>query len=194
MYLDVNVHKCEFWIFKEAIPKQICDYMIKLSEKEKFLQGLAGKNDLESRLSRNNMVQFSEVMWVNALIYGYARYANAMNYQYKLSEFDKEAIQISKYGVGEYYGKHLDYSSVRDSPSHTRKLSISVQLSDTNDYEGGDLKIYLPGSEKDSEHTCPREQGTIIVFDSRLTHEVTPVTSGTRYSLVKWIHGDNPMR
>ena len=35
--------------------------------------------------------------------------------------------------------------------------------------------------------------GTVIVFDSRLTHEVTPITKGERYSLVKWFHGDNPL-
>ena len=37
------------------------------------------------------------------------------------------------------------------------------------------------------------QKGTVIVFDSRITHEVTPVISGERYSLVKWVHGDKPL-
>ena len=40
---------------------------------------------------------------------------------------------------------------------------------------------------------APKGKGTVIVFDSRLTHEVTPITKGERYSLVKWFHGDKPL-
>ena len=42
--------------------------------------------------------------------------------------------------------------------------------------------------------TASRTKGSIIVFESKLIHEVTPVTSGTRYSLVKWVQGDKPFR
>ena len=66
---------------------------------------------------------------------------------------------------------------------------MSVQLSDENTYEGGDLILHFGG-----EHfTSPRVKGSVIVFDSRLTHEVTPITRGERYSLVKWFHGDKPL-
>ena len=34
-------------------------------------------------------------------------------------------------------------------------------------------------------------QGTIIIFPSMLQHRVTPVTNGTRYSLVQWFSGPN---
>ena len=34
-----------------------------------------------------------------------------------------------------------------------------------------------------------RNRGTIIVFPSFLEHQVTPVTKGTRYSLVQWYSG-----
>ena len=67
---------------------------------------------------------------------------------------------------------------------------MSIQLSDENSYEGGDLLIDYSG---DTYH-APRSKGSVIVFDSRLTHEVTPVTRGERYSLVKWFHGDEPLR
>jgi PKHD-type hydroxylase len=67
-----------------------------------------------------------------------------------------------------------------------RKLSCSVQLSDENDYEGGDL-LFQPGSDK--EIIVPKKQGSIIVFSSMLRHKVAPVTSGTRYSAVAWMRG-----
>jgi len=34
-----------------------------------------------------------------------------------------------------------------------------------------------------------QEQGSIIIFDSREWHRVSPVTKGVRYSLVSWSLG-----
>jgi hypothetical protein len=36
-----------------------------------------------------------------------------------------------------------------------------------------------------------RDQGSVIVFDSRDWHRVTPCTKGTRYSIVCWTVGPN---
>ena len=83
----------------------------------------------------------------------------------------------------------MDFNGDQETKSHTRKLSMSVQLSDENTYDGGDLIIYFGGKH----FVAPRIKGSVIVFDSRLTHEVTPITRGERYSLVKWFHGDNPL-
>ena len=69
---------------------------------------------------------------------------------------------------------------------------ISLELSDENEYEDGELILY--NNVNNSTITACKSKGSIIVFDSRMTHEVTPVTSGTRYSLVKWYHGDQPLK
>lgn len=68
-----------------------------------------------------------------------------------------------------------------------RKLSISVQLSDPSEYEGGDLIFYRTGLR--TPQIAPKEKGTIIVFPSYVIHEVTPVTKGLRKSLVSWAQG-----
>jgi PKHD-type hydroxylase len=92
-----------------------------------------------------------------------------------------DEIQFARYGVGDAFGWHLDAGGGQTS---TRKLSMSVQLSDDDEYTGGDLELCA----------CPqleprRRRGTIIVFPSFLAHQVTPVTRGTRHSLVAWAHG-----
>ena len=101
-----------------------------------------------------------------------------------------EGVQLSRYTLGQFYNKHVDFNGNPDTKSHTRKLSMSVQLSDENSYDGGDLIIHYGGEQ----YIAPKVKGTVIVFDSRLTHEVTPITKGERYSLVKWFHGDEPLR
>jgi PKHD-type hydroxylase len=67
----------------------------------------------------------------------------------------------------------------------TRKLSLSVQLSEPEDYEGGSLLLYN-GEEP---MTLPKTRGTGLFFPSYSLHEVTPVTKGIRYSLVAWFLG-----
>jgi len=73
-----------------------------------------------------------------------------------------------------------------------RKLSMTVNLTKPEDYKGGNLKFdFGPHSENSRFHTCKeiRPRGSIIVFPSDRYHQVTPVTHGTRYSLVMWCMG-----
>ena len=67
----------------------------------------------------------------------------------------------------------------------SRKISIVVQLSDPLEYEGGELQISDGGTNR----VCEKTKGTIIIFPSYLLHRVTPVTKGTRRSLVLWVTG-----
>ena len=73
-----------------------------------------------------------------------------------------------------------------------RKISMTLNLTDPKSYEGGNLKFDLgPHVEGDRLKVCDdsRSQGSLIVFPSFTYHCVTPVTSGTRYSLVLWLLG-----
>ena len=73
-----------------------------------------------------------------------------------------------------------------------RKLSMTVNLTNPDNYAGGNLKFDLgPHAGKKRFKVCEeiRPQGSIIIFPSFLYHCVTPVTRGTRYSLVLWSLG-----
>lgn len=73
-----------------------------------------------------------------------------------------------------------------------RKLSVTVNLSDSDDYTGGNLRFDCgPHAEEKRFVTCEeiRPRGSIIVFPSHFFHQVTPITHGTRRSLVMWSLG-----
>jgi len=73
-----------------------------------------------------------------------------------------------------------------------RKISMTVNLTDPKNYAGGNLKFdYGPHNPGKRFYTCKeiRPTGSIIIFPSFLYHCVTPVTRGTRYSLVLWSLG-----
>ena len=191
LFLCYNVKKRKmwspFWIWESEIPNNICDQIINCSNQIEYENGLTQSGDNGRKV--NIKFLYEEFNWINALVCGYGLFANCKNFKYQLSKCDMEGVQLSRYTLGQFYDKHVDFNGNPDTKSHTRKLSMSVQLSDENSYDGGDLIIYY-GGEK---YITPRVKGTVIVFDSRLTHEVTPVTKGQRYSLVKWFHGDNPL-
>ena len=176
------------WIWESEIPNNICDQIIDCSNKIKYKKGLTEQDDSGRQVDIKFLDE--KFNWINALIIGYVIFANSNNFLYELSKSDIEEVQLSKYSIGQFYNKHTDFNFHPESKSHTRKLSVSVQLSDEDSYDGGDLLLYF-GGEK---YITPKSKGSVIVFDSRMTHEVTPVTRGERYSLVKWFHGDEPLK
>lgn len=93
-----------------------------------------------------------------------------------------EYYEVKKYTVGDFFESHRDNYFTLDSKID-RKINLILQLSEKNDYEGGDLLI---GS-----HTVSRNKGTVILFPATYMHEVTKVTSGTRYSLIGHAWGPN---
>ena len=75
-----------------------------------------------------------------------------------------------------------------------RKISITVQLSGPEEYEGGDLEVFTGGNYKEGDFIkSPKGMGTVFIFPSYLLHRVTPVTKGIRRSFVLWV-GGSPYR
>lgn len=97
-----------------------------------------------------------------------------------------ENLQFSEYDSA-YSGMYRNHTDDGFDTTYYRKLSFSLQLSSPEEYEGGNLLLYR--FKLDNPTSVHREQGLFAVFPSSTIHEVTPVTSGTRYTLVGWAHG-----
>lgn len=103
------------------------------------------------------------------------------------SHFFKFDLQALGQGLQytEYRAPTQHYSWHIDKGVGVRKLSMSIQLSDPDEYEGGDLEILIGGDPI----KLKKEKGTAFFFPSYVLHRVTPVTAGTRKSLVCWVSG-----
>ena len=89
-----------------------------------------------------------------------------------------------------YYGKHKDSNLGINGEIYDRKLSMTIQLSDSNEYDGGDFVFYddLHGwSQPDKERI--RKKGAVFVFPSFIEHGVKPVTKGVRKCLIAFMEG-----
>ena len=125
----------------------------------------------------------NDTRWVFERLAHVASSLNSQFYRFDLTGFG-EALQLTNYDQSEHgmYGWHQDYGGPR---SVSRKLSMVVQLSDPAEYEGGNLQIMTDSTAQ----TVRKQRGLIAVFPSYIVHQVTPVTQGSRQSLVAWISG-----
>lgn len=169
-----------FW--NEAFSKEECQTIINIA-KDKGL--IKGKTKEESN------VRDSKICWVypiDGIDWAFRRITDiTLDLNEKFFKFDlfgiNEGLQFTNYEAPSgKYGKHID----RGINMPVRKLSISIQLTNPEEYEGGELKLYDGGEEGT---VMDKTQGTLIIFPSYVLHEVMPVTKGERNSLVTWVTG-----
>jgi predicted 2-oxoglutarate/Fe(II)-dependent dioxygenase YbiX len=83
--------------------------------------------------------------------------------------------QLLRYETGQFYAQHID-----SYEKHNRCISCSFVIN--NGYEGGEFAFF------DRETTIKLPKGSAILFPSNFMfpHEILPVLSGTRYSVMTW--------
>jgi PKHD-type hydroxylase len=197
-----------YWYFQSAIPPRICDDIIKygLSQAETMARTggydnreLTKKEIKDIKRKRNSDVVWLNDRWIYKEIQPYVDQANknaGWNFQWDWSE----SCQFTKYKLNQYYDWHCDswdkpYDKLNTKEyGKIRKLSMTCQLTDGSEYEGGELEFdfrnYDPHMRDESKHLRQAREilpkGSIIVFPSFVWHRVKPVTKGVRYSLVVW--------
>ena len=106
-------------------------------------------------------------------------------FNYKISNIGD--IQYLEYKKGDYYNWHSDIS---DGIASTRKISISWLLNDS--FTGGELVFQHGGDEYIAKVGAGKHgEPNMVGFTSFYTHRVKPIKSGTRKSIVAWVHGES---
>ena len=195
------------WSFKGALPVHLCKDIVAYGLKHTPSTASTGlyhrdlkKNPLNKQeLKKLQKIRHSNIAWLNdPWIYNeiqpYINVANknaGWNFQWDWSE----SIHFTHYRLNYHYNWHCDSgekpyddTSHKDFVGKIRKLSATVSLSAPDDYEGGNLEFNYLNNVKSKAQVCKeiKPQGSIVVFPSFVYHRVTPVTKGTRYSLVLW--------
>ena len=106
--------------------------------------------------------------------------------------FSDEPLQYTEYKSDDkgHYTWHMDLGG--GNSTSKRKISVTIQLSSPNEYEGGDLEFFgLAPYYQPFDLNILKQQGTAVIFPSYGMHRVTPVTKGIRKSLVLWVGGSH---
>lgn len=183
-----------FVTIPDAFPPHELSIIRDLIEKNKpeLASGTVGGNDINitDKQIRDSLIKWimyePQYQWIFERV---ASIINTANAHYFGLDLDfTESIQLTEYDA-EYqgfYGAHTDMSFGTGS-SRNRKLSYTMQLSDHEEYEGGDLLLYIDSIKNPV--VASRVKGSMTIFRSHIIHEVAPVTKGTRYSFVSWVRG-----
>lgn len=175
-----------FTTWDNAVSPEEAESIIKLADAKEKDSAIIGDAVLDNdyRSSKVSWLRYgSDTEWVFDRIAYIVSSINSQFYGFDLHGLCED-LQFTEYYASEngHYDWHQDSGPNTSAP---RKMSIVIQLSDPADYEGGELQI-LASREPIN---VDKKLGLATVFPSFMLHRVTPVTKGTRRSLVAWIAG-----
>ena len=192
-----------FYVFPRVVKPDVCEQIVKDCKQNILKKALVrdhnfnkqGRDDPEVRKTSIHFIKDKDNK-INELAWHFLREANRRQFNYALEYF--QATQFAEYKNGGFYGWHRDESGVNKS-NEIRKLSLTLTLSNPDTFEGGELQFYNGDRPmEDMGETTGgqvvndiKSQGSVICFDSRDWHRVTPVTKGVRHSIVCWTVGPN---
>jgi PKHD-type hydroxylase len=149
-------------------------------------EGKLGAGDENAAVRRSQVVFLGledKYRWLYERVGAAAQECNRMFFGVDIASVEPN-IQLARYDASDqgHYTWHTDFGGYRP----LRKVSVTIQLSRSEDYDGGDLELFFGNEPRKLERT----RGAFIAFPSFVLHRVTPVTRGTRWSLVAWILGN----
>lgn len=94
------------------------------------------------------------------------------------------APYYARYTPGMTYGEHVDDPIMGvDGMPYRCDVAITLFLSNTNDYDGGELAVHTPFGMQ----LVKLPAGDAIMYPASSLHQVTPVTRGERLVAVTWL-------
>jgi PKHD-type hydroxylase len=178
-----KVHDYAYW--NNFLSKEECEKIILIGKSKQLDKGNTFNNNKEKTRDSNIswLSPHDDLFWLYKKLTDTVKNLNDRYFGFDLYGFT-EGLQFTNYKApAGKYDSHID----RAYNSQIRKLSITIQLSDPNDYKGGDFELINDNKPIIFE----KQQGKLFLFPSYILHRVTPVTKGERNSLVTWITGPN---
>jgi PKHD-type hydroxylase len=185
---QINDPQNYYW-FKNGFDKTELDRIYTSLDNVPFEEAtvLSGKSEKDIRSSRVKWIpKNKDWSWLYEKLMDMAQEANNSLWGFDLISVD-ENIQYTEY-LAEDGGHYTWHQDIGPDSASKRKVSITVQLSEPDEYEGGDLEMWSGGS---NITRVERGAGVVFIFPSYMMHRVTQVTKGKRRSFVLWIGGQH---
>ena len=187
-------------LLPNRIPKYACEQIIRHGISSQPKTAVIGENEINKEKRRSNVSWFRTERWIGKWVVDGAK---EVCKQVGWDTTRPEHIQFTVYHAPNgHYTWHKDcydrdqkcYIEHKDIYSRQRKVSIVCNITDPSEYEGGQLEIVDPSMAPDEPEEnriikVSKDRGQVCIFPSFLFHRVTPITKGTRYSLVCWLRG-----
>lgn len=110
------------------------------------------------------------------------RQKSALESHFGTSLTDCERPQFLRYEKGDFFVRHQDGNTHQVDFDHLRVRRISIVVFLNDSFSGGSLAFYDPAAT----FSLMGETGLLVAFKADTFHEVLPVTSGERFTIISW--------
>ena len=172
-------------VHEGLVPEDLCDDIIKeFEDSEYWNNSTVGTGDVVSNVRSCDSISLSRAAELDEIkkklderMFSCASEAiNKYRKCWTSIEADIDTgYDLLRYKEGQFYIQHTD-----SFKHQQRSISCSFALND--DYEGGEFGFF------NRERVIKLKKGDALMFPSNFMfpHEIMPVTSGTRYSIITW--------
>lgn len=184
-----DVNHFNYYYFTNVFTDQEIEQIIEIGESQNKIKATTVGEEMNQEVSEYRVSDIAwlsnnpKTTWLFDRIADLAIKANSEMWNFDIWDYQDDLQYTSYYGNGGHYDWHADLGPGISN----RKLSIVLQLSNPDEYEGGELQMNTGGTIIN----VPKEKGLICFFPSFVLHRVTPLSSGLRRSLVTWLCGAN---
>lgn len=183
---DLSTNEANYATWEGGFSESEIAAIIQIGEALPTNLGTISTNEVISDVRKSRVAWMGctpDTIWLYEKLAVIVRQLNGQFFDFDIHGF-LEDFQYTVYTSDhDHYDWHTDKGNLKNAP---RKLSVTLQLSDESEYEGGELQFMY--SQKPV--VAEKKKGMLYLFPSYLLHRVTPVTAGTRKSLVVWIVGN----
>jgi PKHD-type hydroxylase len=178
-------HYCE--VFAGRFSAAECERIVALHQGRSALRSL-----MPGRV--NGPVRDSDLFWVPRtaetewMFERIRDVANQYNSQYgfRLSE-EMGQLQLTRYERDQRYNWHMDLGPGAMS---LRKITVVAEIG-AGGYTGGGTEVFYG---EGTQNRVALSQGDALIFPSFIMHRALPVKTGTRWTLVSWLTGPEPLK
>ena len=189
------------YIIKSGEPvltSQQCDELIRIGQSEPKINATIGIDNKNTKLDERyrksiiSWIPFAKAIPIYQVIRNWMEITNNNYFGFDTVQLSEQG-QYAEYSKEGFYNWHMDSNTEMAAMPTVRKISMTLLLNDSKDYEGGDIEIFCGDALDSEKNKFKLKQGYAVFFASFLLHRVMPVIKGNRKSLVMWF-GGSPLR
>ena len=186
--VDTDFYGNNHYIFQPLFSEEQCDEIVSIGDKLKKVVATIKNNENSKvdegvRTSKVSWIPMNkETRWIYEWIWNSVQNTNGWKLDVRgFHDNLQYTVYDAKDGVAQY-----DWHTDTGPDMNHRKISLTIQLSNPDEYKGGEFELERAGMLIKPEYV---KRGSAIMFPSIFKHRVLPITDGIRKSLVVWIAG-----
>ena len=194
---ELTASHFKLFLLRNFLDAKACQNLIEemcsspITQAPVYIQGSEGSIHVDVRKTTSSHPAEETITQVQNLMFAQK---SALEAHFGFSLTDCERPQFLRYQPGDFFVRHQDGNTEQLEFDHLRirRISLIAFLNDyaaqpkENCYSGGELSFYEKKDADAESFPLLGETGLLVAFRADTYHEVLPVTSGDRFTIISW--------